>query len=186
MLANAGPDKEALIIEKYFKDLTDPRRTEKGNLLHKLSDIVLLTISAAICGADEWTGIESFGESQEQWLRTVGDFSNGIPSGNTIRRLFAALDPKEFNSCFMVWMDDLSAKVEGDVIAIDGKVCRGADPHTSGSKLVHIVFAFSFSRGICLAQQKVSEKSNEITAVPELLKLLDISGCTVTADAMAC
>ncbi len=174
------------LLEKHFSALKDPRRTNKGNLQHLLSDIILLTVSAMICGVDNWELVKTFGDSQLGWLKKYGNFANGIPSSDTIGRLFAALDPKSFNTCFINWIESIREKTNHEVVAIDGKSIRGANPKKNGNKMPHIVSAFAAKNGITLGQTKVDEKSNEITAIPKLLDLLALEGCIVTIDAMGC
>lgn len=186
MTKNQGPATKKTLLEKHFSDLKDPRCTYRGNLQHLLSDIMLLTISAILCGADNWELVQAFGESQLEWLKRYGSFANGIPSSDTIGRVFAALDPKSFNKCFIKWIESIREKSTGEVVAIDGKSIRGANPKKNGNKMPHIVSAFASHNGITLGQVKVDEKSNEITAIPELLKLIAIEGCTITIDAMGC
>jgi len=173
-------------FEKHFATLKDPRRTNKGNLQHLLSDIILLTVSAMICGVDNWELVKTFGDNQLDWLRKHGNFANGIPSSDTIGRLFAALDPNSFNTCFINWIESIREKTKHEVVAIDGKSIRGANPKKNGNKMPHIVSAFAAKNGITLGQTKVDEKSNEITAIPKLLELLALEGCIVTIDAMGC
>jgi len=170
-------------LSTYFSDLEEPRRTSRGNFRHLLSDIVLLTISAVLCGSDDWEAIRLFGQIHTKWLKEHGSFANGIPSKDTIKRLFAALDPVSFNDCFINWVSGISRADEEFVIAIDGKTIRGA--HGAG-KLPHIVSAFTAGENLCLGQVKVTEKSNEITAIPALLALIDLRNATVTVDAMGC
>jgi len=186
MTKTQGPCIKRTLLEKHFSDLKDPRRTQKGNLQHLLSDIILLTVSAMLCGADNWELVQTFGESQLGWLKTHGDFTNGIPSSDTLGRVFAALEPKSFNSCFINWIESIRQKSGEEVVAVDGKSIRGANPKKNGNKMPHIVSAFAANNGITLGQIKVDEKSNEITAIPQLLDLLAIEGCTVTIDAMGC
>lgn len=186
MAEKQGPATKTTLLEKHFSKLKDPRCTYRGNLQHLLSDIMLLTISAILCGADNWELVQTFGESQLEWLKRYGSFANGVPSSDTIGRVFAALDPKSFNSCFINWIESIRKKSTEEVIAIDGKSIRGANPKKNGKKMPHIVSAFAANNGITLGQIKVDEKSNEITAIPELLKLLAIEGCTITIDAMGC
>jgi predicted transposase YbfD/YdcC len=174
-------DQSNLFI-KYFSLIEDPRRTTKGNFLHPLSDILFLVISAVISGADDWDTIVLFGENQIGWLKKYGSYKNGIPSTDTLKRLFSAFDPEQFNSCFMDWTNSICKLTKGEVIAIDGKTIRG----TKEKKLPHIVSAFASGNGLTLGQVKIDDKSNEITAIPELLKLLAIQGATVTIDAMGC
>ena len=174
------------LFKEHFSNLKDPRCTYRGNLKHFLSDIMLLTISAVLCGADSWKLIEVFGESQLEWLKKHGEFTNDIPSSYTIERVFTALDPNSFNTCFINWIESIRKKVDGEVVAIDGKSIRGANPKKNGNKMPHIVSAFASNNGITLGQVTVDEKSNEITAIPTLLKLIAIEGCTITIDAMGC
>lgn len=181
-----GPGVQTTLFEKQFSSLKDPRRTEKGNLQHLMSDILFLTISAMLCGADDWELVKAFGDSQLGWLRQYGGFANGIPSSDTIGRLFAALDPKSFNKCFVGWIEGIRENISGEVVAVDGKSIRGANPKKNGNKVPHIVSAFASANGLCLGQAKVNQKSNEITAIPKLLDLLTLHGCVVTIDAMGC
>ena len=181
-----GPEVNQSFLENHFSILKDPRRTSKGNIQHLLSDIILLTVSAMLCGADNWELVHEFGNSQLRWLKKHGDFSNGVPSSDTIGRVFAALDPKSFNSCFINWIESLRKKSKKEVIAVDGKSIRGANPKKNGNKMPHIVSAFASKNGLTLGQIKVDEKSNEITAIPKLLDILALEDCIVTIDAMGC
>ncbi len=176
----------SLFSKEILSELKDPRRTNKGNILHKLSDIVLLTISAVLCGADDWEAIENFGEDQETWLKKHGSFKRGIPSHDTMNRLFSSIETEHFNNCFIKWVSQLFNQTKGQVIPIDGKTMRGATTKTSKNKPPHIVSAFAAESRLCLGQIKTSEKSNEITAIPELLDLLFIEGSIITIDAMGC
>lgn len=180
-----GPSGQQSLFLESFSSLQDPRRTNRGNFMHKLSDILLLTISAVLCGADDWETVELFGNSQLSWLKKYGDFSNGIPSSDTINRVFSAIDPKAFNLCFMTWVKTLINGMDNEIVPIDGKSIRGASPKNKNG-MPHIVSAFAAKNNLCLGQVKVSSKSNEITAIPELLDLLFIKGCVVTIDAMGC
>jgi predicted transposase YbfD/YdcC len=170
----------------YFSGLQDPRRTEKGNFKHHLSDILFLTISAMLCGASEWSMVKTFGDNQLGWLRKFGTFTGGIPSTDTLERLFSALDAKAFNSCFIKWIEAIRKDISGETVAIDGKTMRGAKATKDSKNMPHIVSAFAKDNGLCLGQVKTCEKSNEITAIPDLLDLLALKGCTVTIDAMGC
>lgn len=138
------------------------------------------------CGASDWEMVRTFGFSQQAWLMQFGSFSKGIPSTDTLERFFATVDPKTFNACFMKWIGALRDDQQGETIAIDGKTMRGAKADKTCKSMPHIVSAFATANGLCLGQVKVDEKSNEITAIPELLELLAIKGCTVTIDAMGC
>ena len=182
----AGPEETKTPFLMYFSELEDPRRTSKGNFQHLLSDILLLTISAMLCGINDWPSVIIFGESQLEWLRKYGDFKNGLPSQDTLERVFAALNPKYFNQCFMKWMESIRNNIPDEVIAIDGKTMRGAKDTKASKNMPHIVSAWASENGICLGQIKVSEKSNEITAIPDLVDAIVNKGCTITIDAMGC
>lgn len=186
MQEKTGPDTNKTPFTVYFSKLQDPRRTNKGNFQHLLSDILLLTISAMLCGVNDWPSVVTFGESQLDWLRKHGKFSSGIPSQDTMERLFAALNPKSFNECFINWMESIRKNIPNEVIAIDGKTMRGAKDTKASKNMPHIVSAWASANGICLGQVKVSDKSNEITAIPELVDYIATKGCTITIDAMGC
>lgn len=186
MQEKTGPGASKIPFLMNFSDLKDPRRTTKGNFQHLLSDILLLTISAMLCGVNDWPSVITFGESQLEWLKKFGNFSNGIPSQDTLERVFAALSPKSFNKCFMNWMESIRNDIPEEVIAIDGKAMRGAKDTKASKNMPHVVSAWASENGICLGQVKVSEKSNEITAIPELVDAVVTKGCTITIDAMGC
>ena len=171
-------------IEYHFADLDDPRidRTKQ----HKLLDIVVITICAVICGADDWVAVEIFGKAKHDWLKQFLDLPNGIPSHDTFGRVFGALDPEQFQSCFLNWINAVSEITQGQVIALDGKTLRRSHDKTLGKKAIVMVSAWATANGLVLGQRKVDEKSNEITAIPELLQVLEISGCIITIDAMGC
>lgn len=177
---------QSALFKKSFSNLKEPRRTNKGNFQHLLSDIVFMTISAVLSGANDWQMVGLFGNDQEQWLKKYGAFAKGIPSRYTVERVFSLLDPQSFGECFTNWVTELCDTLSNGVIAIDGKCIRGVDPKSIGTKMAYIVSAFSSSNNLCLAQVKVDEKSNEITAIPNLLQLMELTGCTVTIDAMGC
>jgi predicted transposase YbfD/YdcC len=164
----------------------DPRRTVKGNFRHELTDIILLVISAVICGANDWEEIEMFGENQLPWLTKHGSFANGIPSHDTINRVISSIDPNQFSECFSSWINEIASLSKGEVVAIDGKRLRGSYDSTARTPAIHMVSAFASGNGLCLGQVSTHEKSNEITAIPELLDNLTLHGCTVTIDAMGC
>ena len=166
--------------------MKDPRRTTKGNHQHALTDIILLVISAVICGAGDWDEIELFGTLQRKWLKKHGSFKNGIPSHDTINRVMSAIDPKMFSKCFSDWVQGLSSLSRGEVVAIDGKRIKGSYDTNSGKSAIHMVSAFATTNGVCLGQTSTYEKSNEITAIPELLNNLILRGSTITIDAMGC
>lgn len=169
---------------RAFEDLEDPRmdRTKE----HSLSDILGIAICAVICGADGWTQMEMFGQSKQKWFRTFLDLPNGIPSHDTFRRVFNMLDPEAFETCFMAWIDDLAQASEGRLIALDGKTIRGSLDAANGKAAVHMVSAWCNANQMVLGQLATEEKSNEITAIPKLLKLIDVSKAVVTIDAMGC
>ncbi|NIV40483.1 MAG: ISAs1 family transposase [Anaerolineae bacterium] len=170
-------------ITAYFSVLEDPRRY---NRRHKLLDIVVIAICAAICGAEGWEDIELFGETKEEWLRGFLELPHGAPSDDTYRRVFAALDASEFQSCFMDWIEAVEVLTQGQVIAVDGKTLRRSHDRSEGKKALQMVSAWASANGLVLGQRKVDGESNEITAVPELLDALEIAGCTVTLDAIHC
>ncbi|MFW6202676.1 MAG: ISAs1 family transposase [Marinilabilia sp.] len=169
-----------------FSEIEEPRRKTKGNYRHELTDIVLLVISAVISGASEWEEIEMFGRSQQDWLSQYGSFSNGIPSHDTINRVISSIDPDQFSRCFSSWINEITSLSKGEVVAIDGKRLRGSYNNATGAPAIHMVSAFASENGLCLGQVSTHEKSNEITAIPELLDNLTLHGCTVTIDAMGC
>jgi predicted transposase YbfD/YdcC len=171
-------------IEHHFSDLEDPRvdRTK----LHQLLDIVVIAICAVICGADSWVEVESFGQAKQKWLKTFLALPNGIPSHDTFGRVFGALDPAQFRTCFLNWITAVSGVTEGQVIAIDGKTLRRSHDKALGKGAIVMVSAWATANDLVLGQVKVDDKSNEITAIPELLQALEISGCLITIDAMGC
>jgi predicted transposase YbfD/YdcC len=166
-----------------FGQLNDSRIDRKK--LHPMPEILLLTLCAVICGAESWNDIELFGEAKLDFLRSFLPFKNGIPSDDTLRRFFRAIDSQQFQRLFIEWIKAwLSPEVANKVIAIDGKTLRGS--HDGAQAAIHLVSAFASEAGIVLGQVKTSEKSNEITAIPELLEWLDVRGAIVTIDAMGC
>lgn len=177
-------EKVSQSIEQYFGDLEDPRveRTK----LHKLMDILVIAICAVIAGADNWEDVEEFGKSRLEWLKTFLELPNGIPSHDTFTRVFARLDPEQFQACFLRWMKAVSEVIGGQVIAIDGKFVRGSQDQKLGKTAIDMVSAWASANHLVLGQRKVDEKSNEITAIPPLLEALEVAGCTVTIDAMGC
>ena len=173
----------SLALADYFGDLPDPRISAKCD--HRLLDIILLAICAVLCRAETWEEIEWFGESKAEWLKQWLELPNGIPSHDTIERVFNKLDPQAFQARFQSWVQAVFTVTEGQVVAIDGKTVCGAGGSRGKSNL-HLVSAWASANGITLGQMKVNAKSNEITAIPELLKLLVLKGCIVTLDAMGC
>lgn len=173
------------LFTNHFSTLKDPRRTTKGNYQYPLEEILFLTISSIICGWDDWEDIIYFGNTKLTWLQRFYPYKNGIPSHDVLNRVFNRLDTKVFNTCFMQWVNSIANHSKDRVIAIDGKTIRGMASNFTDSKL-HIVSAFCKLNELSLGQIKVSDKSNEITAIPELLDLLTVENCIVTIDAMGC
>jgi predicted transposase YbfD/YdcC len=171
-------------IEQHFGDLNDPRidRTK----LHKLLDILVIAICAVIAGADNWEDIADFGEAKIDWFKTFLELPNGIPSHDTFNRVFARLDPQEFRNGFISWVSAVSEVIDGQVIAIDGKVLRRSHDRGIGKAAITMVSAWASATRLVLGQVKVDDKSNEITAIPQLLQALEVSGCIVTIDAIGC
>ena len=166
----------------HFEDLEDPR--VERTRLHPIPEILLTTVCGVIAGCEGWNEIEEFGRTRLELLRQYLAFENGIPSDDTLRRFFRALDPKQFQRCFQSWCRQWFTLPEPTQIAIDGKTLRGS--RDGDRKALHLVSAFATEARIVLAQQPVSEKSNEITAIPELLAVLELKGTTVSIDAMGC
>lgn len=170
-------------ITKYFKKLTDPRR---DNRRHKLIDIITIAICGVICNADSFEHIAEFGKAKHEWLNQFLELTHGIPSPDTFERVFARIDPKHFKRCFMDWIQAISDLTKGEVIAVDGKTLRRSHDKSDGKAAIHMVSAWATANGLVLGQIKTADKSNEITAIPELLQVLEIKGCIVTIDAMGC
>ena len=170
------------VIEEHFSKINDPRKDRTKH--HKLIDIIAIAICAIICGAEGWVDIELFGNSKIHWLATFLELSNGIPSHDTFGRVFSLLDAQQFQLAFYEWVWAVNDIIQGQVINIDGKCLRGSDAQRLGKRAIYMVSAWAVENEIVLGQRKVDEKSNEITAIPELLKILSISGCVVTIDAM--
>jgi predicted transposase YbfD/YdcC len=166
--------------------MADPRRTSKGNLRHPLCDILFLMVSAAICGMDNWQSVVLFGHHRLDWLRKFFPYRYGIPSPDTLERFFSALQPTEFSRFFMEWASGCFRPLEGEVISIDGKRIRGSGGKVGQEDAIHMVSAFATANRLSLGQLDVFEKSNEITAIPVLLDLIDTKGCMVSIDAMGC
>jgi predicted transposase YbfD/YdcC len=171
-------------LAAHFAVMKDPRKA-KGKQ-HRLRDIMLLTICAVICGADSFTAIEAFGQAKQRWLGQFLDLEHGIPSHDTIGRVFAGIDPEAFEECFLTWVEAACEATDGEVIAIDGKTLRRSHDRHAGKAALHLVSAWATANGLALGQVRTAEKSNEITAIPELLEVLSLSGCIVTIDAMGC
>ena len=169
-------------IAKHFGKVKDPRIERSKR--HKLIDIFLIAICGVICGADSWVDIEMFGKSKLDWLKTFLKLPNGIPSHDTFGRVFAAINPEEFEKSFMEWVQAINEVTQGQVIAIDGKQLRGSMDNENGKNAIYMVSAWATENELVLGQRKVDDKSNEITAIPKLLNLLEIAGCIITIDAI--
>lgn len=167
----------------YFSEMKDPRieRTKQ----HLIDDILFIAIASVLCGIDSWNEMEEYGEIKKEWLETFLELPNGIPSHDTFNRFFSALNPEEFERCFLSWIKTIQKKTNGEVVSIDGKTMRGS--RNKGCKsATHIVSAWADVNELVLGQIKVDDKSNEITAIPVLLDSLLLEGCVVTIDAMGC
>ena len=169
---------------RYFSQLPDPRVNRRRR--HLLPDIVTVAICAVICGADGWVQVAEFGRCKVKWFQTFLALTNGIPSHDTFGRVFAALDPRAFEECFLRWISDVATASQGRLIAIDGKAIRRSLDTANGKAAIHMVSAWCQANHMVLGQVATDAKSNEITAIPELLKLLDLKGAVVTIDAAGC
>lgn len=165
-----------------FQNIDDPRSAR--NRLYTMAEILLTALCAAICGAEGWQNVEDFGKAKLEYLRKFLPYHNGIPSDDTFRRFFRSLDPQKFQELFRTWIKTIQPKIEESVIAIDGKSARHS--FDDDKQMLHMISAYATEARLVLAQEKVSEKSNEITAIPNLLEWLDLKGNTVTIDAMGC
>jgi len=169
-------------IEEHFSKVNDPRIDRRKE--HKLIDMIVISICAVICGAEGWTDVENFGKSKLPWLKSFLELPNGIPSHDTFGRVFSMLDAQQFQLAFYEWVLAVNEIVQGQIINIDGKRLAGSEDKFLGKRAIYMVSAWAEENEIVLGQRKVDEKSNEITAIPELLKILAISGCIVTIDAI--
>jgi predicted transposase YbfD/YdcC len=179
-----GESKEILVFFESFCDLPDPRRSQGQR--HKLLEILFIALSAVLCGADEFTEMEEFGQSREIWLRQYLELPHGIPSHDTFGRVFALLQPAAFEESFLRWVKQMVELNPKEVVAIDGKTVRRSHDRGRASEAIHVVSAWARENRLTLGEVKVSDKSNEIRAVPQLLKMLELKNCIVTADAMNC
>jgi len=170
-------------ISQYFATVDDPRVDRTKD--HALLDIIIIAICAVICGADGWVDVEEFGKTKRAWLATFLALPNGIPSHDTFGRVFARIDPDQFQQSFLQWVEALR-QVRTDLIAIDGKTHRGSQDRPNGKTALHLVSAWAAENRMVLGQVAVDDTSNEITAIPALLELLDLQGSTVTIDAIGC
>lgn len=169
---------------RFFDGLEDPRMDRTK--LHALSDILFISLCAILCGADSWAEVELFGRSKKEWLRQFLPLANGIPSHDTFGRVFSRLDPMQLEQCFLNWMAALAKISKGRLIAIDGKTLRRSFDKADNRLAIHMVSAWCDANELVLGQLATEEKSNEITAIPRLLEMLNIEGAAVTIDAMGC
>lgn len=170
-------------LHDHFAPLKDPRRRK---VTYPLVNIVTIAVCAVICGADDFVAIATWGRLKREWLATILDLSAGIPSHDRFNAIFQALDPGAFEKCLLGWIASLHEATAGQVVAIDGKTLRGSFDKASGKSAIHMVSAWATENRLSLGQVVVDAKSNEITAIPALLKLLELKGCLVTIDAMGC
>ena len=171
-------------IEEHFRAIEDPR--VERNKKHKLLDIIVLAICGVVSGAEGWEAIEEFGYEKQQWLRKYLELANGIPSHDCIARVPSRISPSEMTECFIAWTRSVSQLTAGEVVAIDGKTLRHSYNTKEKLGAIHMVSAWASQAGMSLGQVKTDEKSNEITAIPKLLELLELKACIVTIDAMGC
>ena len=172
-------------VTQHFAELDDPRR-ETANQRHEFIDILMIALCAVIGGANHWTTVVTFGRSKEAWFRTFLRLPNGIPSHDTFSDVFAKIEPEQFETCFIEWVSSMALTLPGDVVAFDGKTMRGSHDRANGAMASHIISAYSTANALVLGQIGTDSKSNEITAIPTLLGMLDLKGSLVTIDAMGC
>lgn len=177
------PQTESVRLQDHFAELTDPRRRE---VTYPLVNIVVITLCAVICGADDFVAIARFGHSKRDWFAKFLDLTTGIPSHDRFNAVLAAIKPAEFEKCLLNWITALHNITDGQVVAIDGKTLRRSFDTASSKSAIHMVSAWATANQISLGQVVVDAKSNEITAIPRLLEMLEISGALVTIDAMGC
>jgi hypothetical protein len=170
-----------LSIEEAFGDLRDPRSRTPA---YELTEMLMMALCAILSGADSWVAIQVWGEAKVDWLRRHIPLAYGMPSHDTFGRVFAALNPRQFETCFVRWMRHLCPALADQVVAIDGKTVRGS--RRCERRAIHLVSAYGSGLGMVLGQVRTAEKSNEITAIPELLDALLLKGAIVTIDAMGC
>ena len=186
----AGPQEPIVVsktkpvrIQDHFADVTDPRRRK---VTYPLINVLVIAVCAVICGADDFVAIADFGEKKRHWFRKFLDLRNGIPSHDRFNAIFAAIKPAQFERCFLSWVTAVQDITGGQVIAIDGKTLRRSFDAASSKSAIHMVSAWATANHVSLGQVVVDQKSNEITAIPKLLEMLEIAGCLVTIDAMGC
>jgi len=186
-MINAGPSNAySARFTEYFTTLKDPRRTTKGNIQYPLMEIFFLTVMALLCGQSDYQCIEEFGKLNLDWLQKYYPYKKGVCSHDVINRLFKQIDFELFDACFMLWARQNYSFTQTELIAIDGKRIKGSGDAASGKLATHMVSAYLSSQELCIAQVATEEKSNEITAIPQLLDKIDIEGAVVSIDAMGC
>jgi hypothetical protein len=171
-------------LQQHLHQLTDPRLKRRRR--HELIDVLMVAVTAMLCGAENFVHMAQFGKAKEVWLRTFLTLPNGIPSHDTFRRVFMVLSPENFSAVFLRWTQTLRQAVGAEVVALDGKTVRRSFDTAQGRSAIHLVSAWASANRLVLGQIKVDDKSNEITAVPELLRVLELAGCIVTVDALNC
>lgn len=187
MISRSSSDFNTYFLTTFFDKSLETRRTDRGNLKHSFHDILLVVLVGVLCGLKEYSLMVRFAKSELEWFKNYGAFTNGVPSTETIRRFLIALDTAVFEECYINWINSLFDLNEIESIAIDGKTIRGASTKSDTNSISpHILTAWATDQGLSLAQLKVEDKSNEITAIPELLKKIFIKGSIITIDAMAC
>ena len=173
------------LMLRIFKDVPDPRI--QGKVMHKLHDILVIAVCSIIAGIEHWTLMEDYCKANIEWFQSFLDLPNGVPSHDTFGNVFAALSPEEFEKAIQAWINSLQgASTKGKHIAIDGKALRGSFDKAAGKSAVHMVSAYVYENHTVFGQVKVDDKSNEITAIPKLLEMLELKESTVTIDAMGC
>ncbi len=177
-------EKRSAALMDHFGALADPRIERHKQ--HKLIDLLVIAICAIVCGANDWVAVETFGKAKREWFQRFLALPHGIPSHDTFGRVFALLAPEQLQAGFLSWMQAVAQVTGGQVVAIDGKTLRRSYDRRSARAAIHMVSAWATHHRVVLGQLKTEEKSNEITAIPELLKVLDVQGCIVTIDAMGC
>lgn len=173
-------------FQKHFAALEDPRLATHRNKRHLLADILALTILAVLCGAESWVDVEHFGRAKKNWLKTFLTLPSGIPSHDTIGRVFALLIPEQLQHCFVAWINSLITTKEGEIIAIDGKTLRRSHDKNRSHRALHMISAWAVKQRLVLGQIRKESDSNETEAIPRLLEVLDLKGATVTIDAAGC
>ncbi len=171
-------------LKAQLLQLTDPRLERRRK--HELIDVLMIAVTALLCGAENFTHMAQFGKAKEAWLRTFLTLTHGIPSHDTFRRVFMLLSPEKFSAVFLHWTQSLRQAVGAEVVALDGKTVRRSFDSAKSQSAIHLVSAWASANRLVLGQIKVDDKSNEITAVPELLRALELAGCIVTVDALNC